>query len=62
MLRYMIVYVKPLSVSVNELLDHDMLWFNTLIRPSHESPVVYFFQPIASARLPDCQWKQVVRS
>jgi len=23
-------------------LDHDSLWFNTLIRPSHESPVVYF--------------------
>jgi len=23
-------------------LDHDRRWFNTLIRPSHESPVVYF--------------------
>ena len=23
-------------------LNHDRLWFNALIRPSHESPVVYF--------------------
>jgi len=23
-------------------VDHHRLWFNTLIRPSHESPVVYF--------------------
>ena len=29
---------------VNTHLGHDRLWFNTLIRPSHESPVVYFVE------------------
>jgi len=48
--------------------DHDRQWFNTLISPSHESPVVYVvcgsFSEL-SRRRPDllqvqgCQWKHV---
>ena len=48
-------------------LDHDRLWFNTLISPSHESPVVFVCRSFNELRrrrpsllqVQGCQWKHV---
>jgi len=48
-------------------LNRNTQWFNTLISPSHESPVVYFVYRVRKHRpsllqVQGCQWKQVVGS